>query len=1325
VNKRTAIALAALLGVAVVGVFLLFGPRTGRSAPPSVADLVAVHSTVRVEGSDVRGARRLSAGDGIETDAAGKARIRLDDGTAYVLDSATRIKLAATGAELEHGRLFMQGAPGVRSELVLGAASVLLSGCNAGVERGSDGRAKVYAANDELTIRAGGTEHKVRVGESAAIDNGTVRVAPEKVFEDWTGGLSAPWSVAGAPRTAIGELWGRSKDRAGEAGSALTLRAHEVRAKIDGEFARTTVRSTFFNGGSASVMGDYRIAIPRGAIVSRFAWGAGEKLEEAQIALASREPGKAQPNAAVIEWAGEGWLRGFLPEVASGASVSIELAYVEWLKPKPRGKETVSVEYRYPLAAGGAPPLVGEFLAEIDASRARPIAISAGYGARAEGNLVKLRKSDFRPSADLVVEVELPRFAAPARAYVADAAPIDDSGKTVLVRTEVPEAAADSGVTLVLVVDTSASSEAALEASRAFVSAVLGALGAQDQVVALAADQSVRPLGPPQLGALDAARKKAILDALARVEAGGATDLGRALEAAADALPAASGSGLVVYVGDGWATVGDTNVEAIEARLLRRSAGMPRLSAVAVGPVANRGALAALTRGAGPLLEIADSSDAARAAIDLVAEALKPTLAGVEIDLGPDVERVYPRTARAALAGDTLEVVGRARGPLPEELTLRFHGKSGKVEERRRIVRLASDPDLEGDVRRRWAQARVEEFVIGGGGREIATEVALNADLLTPWTGFRIGSGTYQPSALDTRVLDLSPASLTSVLGAPRGQLGALNALALEPDRDEVDDPALLERSLSAATSRAIREAVPAVRTCRDSRAALKPELAGALALSLAVDGQGRASNVSVRGSSGADDAALNRCVQVVVEGLRYPAVGGTVKVRVDVTLQLPPAPNMRKSKCSSAALVALPLRRGLWRERFSSGSDLAGVYLEAKHACELPSWSDRRALLELLLDYRSDGASRIELARKLEESGEREAGAFLRREAVRRAASPEELTQVQLALIGDESYPAGTFKKRYRAAANDEERLRVVQQFLTLAPHDAVLERRLLALLDGLGRKPALLEETRRIKVDPFADATLLADAAALLRKNGEEAEARRIFGELVERAPSDPWVRAFVGDRLRNEGWFDDATRVYSVLDELAPDHPAALTRLALAHHGAGRIDIARRLLARVAETGGRAGDAQLGKLARGLSAILLADARKTAGLTPEQSEQLERAALQIGDGKRQSIVLVRTPAATQPVKVTLLRGTGKSRSERVPDVAAASMGVFLFLVEPGDDQTWALRLARPAELAPAPPLPARIDSIQEPAPGRLPSREIELPLDGKPIEVPWPPH
>src|SRR5262249_28503312 len=156
-----------------------------------------------------------------------------------------------------------------------------------------------------------------------------------------------------------------------------------------------------------------------------------------------------------------------------------------------------------------------------------------------------------------------------------------------------------------------------------------------------------RPIGPDKIGPADDARKKAILAALGGVTTGGATDLGRALEAGADALPADAPAAMVIYVGDGWPTVGDASPDRILARLARRPGGAPRLGAALVGPLVNRLGMAALVRGQGPLFEVRDSTDAAHIAVALLAEALQPTVAGVELLLGPEVERVYPRGARA------------------------------------------------------------------------------------------------------------------------------------------------------------------------------------------------------------------------------------------------------------------------------------------------------------------------------------------------------------------------------------------------------------------------------------------------------------------------------------------------------------------------------------------------------------------------------------------------------------------------------------------------------------------------------------------------------
>jgi tetratricopeptide (TPR) repeat protein len=516
------------------------------------------------------------------------------------------------------------------------------------------------------------------------------------------------------------------------------------------------------------------------------------------------------------------------------------------------------------------------------------------------------------------------------------------------------------------------------------------------------------------------------------------------------------------------------------------------------------------------------------------------------------------------------------------------------------------------------------------------------------------------------------------------------------------------------------------VRACRDSRAALRPELGGTLAASLTVDGDGRALEVKVRGTSpDSDDAALNRCVEVALQGLSYPQSGATVKIKIEHSIVLPtPRPNLRGAKCSSLSGLPLPLRRGVWRAQLAEQKP-SDVYLRAKRACELPGWADRRALLELVLTVQSHGLERVAIARELEAAGDTEAAAFLRREAVRRARNAVELGEVKRTLLGDEKYPSALFKKRYKAATSDEGRLAVVRKFLTIAPHDGLLRNRLVALLEATGKHDELREEARRVRQDPFAPAELLADIASALRRIGDEDDARLTFGELAERAPADPWARAFLGDRQRNEGWFDDATRTYAALGELAPDDPAATIRLALAHAGAGRLDLARRLLARVIETGGRIGSASAGALAGHVASSLLGEAQRSAGLSQEQRDGLAFAALEVPRSERRTVVLVRGPSAVTPISAKLTRKIGGTKEEIPVEVSAPTLGLYAIAFEASSAEVQ-LDLTRPEELMPARPMKLRIDALvpsgDVATPPTLVSTEIELPATGKPVSLSW---
>ncbi|MCS6898955.1 MAG: VWA domain-containing protein [Myxococcales bacterium] len=1313
--------------VAGLLIFAAIRLKTGpiqRRVVYSLAEVQAVHAEVKLRGSSVQGIARVAGGDTIETGDEGRGRLRLDSGTNVILDRSTRLLLGSEGSiALERGRIFVQSVTGSPASLQVADATVLFSDAVVAVSVEEPG-ARVYCASGEATVRKWEEKRLLR-GETAILGRSGVVVEPEKAFNDWTGGMAAPWSAGGKPHAAIGELWGRLSNVADEGGLPLATRQHLVEARIEGETAITRVKTTYFNAGNSLVSGDFRMALPPGALVSRFAIQQKGEVRDGKIHItngAPLAPGQG-PGEARLEWAGDGWVRGTLPSVEPGATVAVLVEYVEWLTPL-EGR----LSYRYPMATEGKRQVISEFRARIDASYANPVAIHAVQGATVEGAIVEVTRADFRPSSDLVVELDLPPHAlGEARGYVARPSKEDTGGSYLLVRTEVPLAQASSGVTLALLLDVSQSIDPALlDAERALAEAILEGLGTADQVIVLAADQDARPVGPGTIGPVTPERRKAIREALAALRPGGATDLGIALERAADALPTDAPEGMVIYVGDGWPTVGDTSMEAIRARLARRAGGVPRLGAVAVGPLANRFALAGLVRGSGPVLEIADRSDAAETAVHLLAEALRPAVASVELDLGPSVDRVYPRGSRAVLAGSTAFAVGRVRGPLPRTVKLRYRKGAGVVEE----VRNLHMPPVadEADVRRRWGAARVDELTLRGEGRESVIDVATKVGLLTPWTAFAFTSPGDQlrPTPLELRTLDLSSihAPLSARIATPQASFGTLVGAPSEETHGDGSEEEL-RLAIIAAARRTLEEAMPGVRACRDSRAALRPELTGILRVSMAIDGTGKVQKskvASVRASE--DDPALNRCVEVILQGLAFFPSGLPRPVEVEHTLMLPPPRQLRGTTCSRASTLPLPIRRGVWREQLRRrGSSEAAIYLQARASCELPTWTDRRALLELILEAVPNGAARIQQARELDTAGETDAAALLRREAIRRVSTPEELAVIRRALLGDEPRVMGSFRKAYREATSDEARLSVVRKFLQLAPHDSLLRRRLFALLEALGRKAELMEEIARARQDPFADAVLLADGASALRRLDQQEEARRAFGELIERAPYDPFARAYVGDRLRGEGLFEDATAAYEVLSLQRPDDPAATLRLALGHAGAGRLDVASRVLDRVARTGGRLNDERTSHLAAVLAAVLTAEARDDAARTPDERSRLQRRLLEIPLPDAAALVLVQTHATDTPLLAKLARGE-KAELESAADVMAPTLGLSMLRIERGD-QSLRVRLQRPAELLPSRPAQARISVLipgTDTATAKLLHKEVTLPQDGKPLDLRW---
>ena len=1294
---------AGAAGSAYLGVMSQGGRKVAIGAvKTTVGDLRSLHAEVLVRGEEVRGTARLRDGDDVKTGPGGRARIRLDDGTIVIVDGDATLTLRGERLTLARGRIFVQAGAASRTEVALRDAvtTVVSSAAAFDADEGARGAPKAYCARGELVLTTAGKSVHVPSGETATLSQGSAKVAPEAAFDDWTGGLAVPWSGERAPASAIAELWGNGG--AADPGAPLVVRSEKVDVAIEGELALTRTRTTYFNGSDRDVVADVRMALPEGAIVSRVARLEDGNSSEQEASLGTGNRNTSQGSR--LEWAGGGWLRGQLLNIRAGASVDLLVEYVEWL-PEKGGRAT----YRFPMASEVESPMVGGLEVHVG-SQAAAQWLSASTGAMLAGGAIELRKADVRPTGDLVVEL-IPSVVRPgvARAYVEKDEKNEDP--YVVVRTEVPTLT-ETGVTLALVVDVSSSvGPALLETERAAVDALLEALGPKDSVVVLAADQGTSIVGPDKPSPVTPELRARVRKELASVHAGGATNLGVALERAADLLDLA-GSGMVVYLGDGRPTVGETDARELRKRLARRASGVPRIGALAVGQGADRWMLAELVAGGGPVYDVLDRPDAARASSALVADALTPTLRDVSVSLGATVDRIYPRDARAVAAGTTLTVAGRLRGALPKQIALRYRRGTELVEEVRPLE-LVPSPAF-ADVSRRWAQQRIEESVTHADGIEPAIALANKAKLLTPWTSWFFEGTNSAP--WESRLLGLSPA-LDTAFAAKIEPAPPPPSLLLEPPA-VFDGEASIEEAAEIAAHHSIQESMAAMVACRDARASIKPGISGDLRVDVSVSADGKATKVSVAARQTADDDPfLDRCIRVVVSAV--PFFGAGVTFSFTHYISLPPGQSSRRTECSVASTLPLAVKRGIWRARKAKGELDHG---SAAHACELPTWGDRRALLGILVAGMNAQAGTA-LAARLSAEGETDAAAFVRQELLRQTSlgslGYQELRKL---LIDDEPKLDRALDKAFRAAKTDEARLAVLRRFLRLAPHSPLGRRLLLSQLEATKNRGALLDAIEQIRNDVFADAGLLAECASTLRRLGMDQEGRRAFGELVERAPRDPWTLGYVGDRLRAEGLYEDALAAYLRLDAAMPDDPAVSLRLALAHAGAGRLDVATRLLDRVAQTGGRGDDGRLGELASVVSASLIAKARQGSP-GAETDALLARRLAQTPLPDVASVILVRTPLTDDKVEVSVARQL-KDKDELPADLDASAMGLSAVRIERGGGVA-RIRLRRAAGLAGSRPTHGLVTALvlgSDRSKPRLVTREVDVPSDDKGTELRW---
>ncbi len=1316
-NKRdSAIRILLLLAAvafcaALVWLYITWPTPPAPAATVATAEPIGGTLTLQRESyrQEVRRPARVEDGSRVQTEASRHAWLRLDNGAFVLLGDKTDLTVHLNKLILRSGRVWVDTSAAEETELGTAHGQLGAQGASFAVAAASEEAVEVYCGSGEVTYRAEKKGGSIQQGESLLLSSAGARVKPEGLWDDWTGGLAVPQGTLQREVRTVGDLAGRLVTDSGKARLPLPVRAHQVSTAIDGDFAVTEVTQSFFNARSEVLEAEYAVRIPDGATVAAFAVDTGSGFQQASIGVLEMaedgEPRFDDPSTegSVLTYQAPGRLRARVYPVNAGATVRVRLRYTEWLQ-----RQGDRRTYVYPMGDGGEPPLLSEFTLEVKVSDAATGAFRAGMGASVEGSRVVLRRSDFRPRADFYLDLidsatGSQRYELTSgKAYLVDAPPGDSRDDAPFVHFDLPLEAIETSseqppLSLVLLVDMSGGIEPEnIELSGAVVESVLRQLSDQDEVLLRIADLTVHP--PAALAEdealsgwvrADSKGRERLLQALARETPAGATDLAEVLRQAA-VLASGKPRAAVLYLGDGIASAGALDAGGI-GRALAAVQPAPPVFALAVGDGANLDLLhAVLGDRAQPVREIIEAS---HAVMRVLARASRPTLTQVRADLGHNVERIYPSMPLSLADGQRLRVTGRLKGDLPDSVEV-----SGMVNGEPFDLKVPVDGaslDDQGDLRRRWGRARLFELLDGDACREALVELGLRYQVLTPYTPLVVGASPGTPfrpvrgfhgdprhtawhlggrgSALATEGLGASRSPwLRTGRAEAREYLGAPERTWEKRSLPETASPAATAsdgglRELSVRNTLRLHQRGP--RGCYDREARIRPDLSGDIEVNVKVDGDGSVSSAVVSEST-IGSPEVESCVREEVLGLPFPATGarGSVSANYRYSFTVSERAIGTRRRCSSASKLPLAGRAALWQERLDANSGVSGalnVWREARRQCEVGNFRARRTLLRAMLVSVGSLSGKVQLYKAFDPDSD--TAAYLARIIMRSVRTARDVSVVRAGLALNLSVQWPVFLRQWKQQTDPQKRLKLVRTWLAVVPDDMDLRVRLLSLLEQTGRLSEARRLARELRADPMADSQVRTVVGEFFLRQGDRAFGRRIFSEIVEYAPLDPWARRRLGDLYRAHGFYQDAYGEYQTLNRLRPDDSSVLLLLARAAAGAGRLDEALGLQQRLSQSVGddtpvtpgcalHPFDPSLSTFARLWTTVLLKGLR----LQTQDKQRLEA----ISDRERRTGVLREPPALFAAVtwphpddRVALFFQTEpKGEAERAPQQGAA---------------------------------------------------------------------
>lgn len=722
------------------------------------AELVVVRNSVQVASPGGKRRQpfpreRLVDGASVRLEEGGLAFWRLDSGTTLLVRGPGLLEQHPRSVEVKSGRLFVDAPAGASTEVVTPKATLLLNAVRASVDVSPEGALFAYLLSGELRVGA----LRARAGEALVWKGDKPSVQAVRSWEDWTGGLATTDRAPEPAPFGIGTIGARRPSDQGSPRFPLAIQKLDVRVTVQDQFATTEVDQIFFNPSSETVEGLFSFRTPPSATLERFgvdrngrmAFGHVKERASAATQYESNVYQGSTEDPALLEWDAPGVYRARLYPIAAGETRRIMVRYTEWLSRS--GSAGERRLYVYPMAAEGAEsalPHIEDFTFVMDLSKAGAQRVRSGMAGVRRGQQVLIRAQDLVPRADLAIELfdkgstGFVAYRAPHRPDL-DILPLKERDAAQASAAQQPDyllfalrprdlSRPPGGLDLAVVIDASAATQTgALALARAASESLLTHLGSKDRVAIWTGADGLLPLsGGRGLTAVDEAVRRRVRMALAAVEPGGATDLGKMLTEATAALDPKR-QGAVVYLGDGRPTVGELSLEGLRRRL-DKLPHPARIYALGMGTDADLATLTGLTKG-GFAERVKDGQGAAQAALRVLGHLERPVWLDRDVDLGTSVERIVPRGSAAWVADEDLLFVGRATGSADPE-SIRVRGPNGTNTHKLQVRRFTD----RGDLRRRWGMGRLTELLADQAGPAALVDLGMRQGLITPVTSLYV-----------------------------------------------------------------------------------------------------------------------------------------------------------------------------------------------------------------------------------------------------------------------------------------------------------------------------------------------------------------------------------------------------------------------------------------------------------------------------------------------------------------------------------------------------------------------------------------------------------